>query len=285
MGSAAGVLFFRFDQVAIGSILGVSQLGAYAVPANALARVQGLVQNTVAPVYPRVASTVGDVKRTQATYLEASRLVAVIAMPAAVILFILANRILLHWIGGSPGQVIAAESTGAMRWLVGAILIQELAAVPVVFCEASGRPQINKSLRGHQRLPARTPCVLPRAAVRDHRRRHGADDQRGSPNRAFIIITTVRVVRTPLGMLTRVAYLRPMVATAVTAALAWAAVPLVTNRLTLVAALVGLGGLYLAAALALGAVRRDDLVRARALLPGRPGRFSSRRGLSRPKGT
>jgi O-antigen/teichoic acid export membrane protein len=145
-GSVSGTLFFRFDQFAISSILGVTALAFYAVPSYALLRLLGLVGNLVGPIYPRVSGLGNDAAARRTLYVRAMRMIAVISIPTAAILFILADKTLRYWIGGSAGQDVSLGGTGVMKWLVLGFLIQAMAAVPVIFCEASKRPEVNNSV-------------------------------------------------------------------------------------------------------------------------------------------
>ena len=143
MGSLGGTLVFRFDQFAIGALLGVGAVGYYAIPANGILRVHGFLIQLVGPLFPRVSKLRGDSRALRALYLRSSRGVAIVAVMVLVTLFVFADPILRFWIGGHQGELVARASTSAMRWLVAAFLIQSFAAVPVTFCEALGKPHIN----------------------------------------------------------------------------------------------------------------------------------------------
>lgn len=143
IGSLGGTLVFRFDQIAIGSLLGVSAVGYYAIPANGVLRVQSFLLQLVGPLFPRVSKLRGDHRALRALYLRSSRGMAIVSVLILLTLFVFAEPILRFWIGGNQGVIVARTSSQTMRLLVAAFLIQSLAAVPAIFCEALGKPHIN----------------------------------------------------------------------------------------------------------------------------------------------
>lgn len=159
IGSLGGTLAFRFDQIAIGSLLGVSAIGFYAIPANGVLRVHGFLSQLVAPLFPRVSKLRADRESLRTLYLRSSGGVAAIAVMVWVPIFFFADPLLRFWIGGSQGVAVARTSGDAMRWLVAAFLIQSLAAVPVTFCEGLGKPQINNGFSALSAL-IHVPLVL-----------------------------------------------------------------------------------------------------------------------------
>src|ERR1700704_4783260 len=108
-GTVGGIFTFRFDQFAVGAILGVSAAGLYSIPANASQRLLSLLVEGASPFFPRART-------------------------------LRSHPVRRFWIGGAQGVVVAHASSGAFRWLLAALLIQSLAVIPVIFCEALGKP-------------------------------------------------------------------------------------------------------------------------------------------------
>lgn len=142
-GTVGAILTYRFDQFAIGAMLNVNAVGVYAVPANASSRVQALIAEFVFPFFPRVSKVQDDLDHLRALLLRGSRIVALLAAPLFVILFVFADFVLLYWIRGPQGHLIAGEASATFRWLLAAAFIQSLASVQVVFCEGSGKPEVS----------------------------------------------------------------------------------------------------------------------------------------------
>jgi len=261
-GTVGGIFTFRFDQFAVGAILGVSAAGLYAIPASASQKLLALLAELASPFFPRASTLRGDDERMRALFFAGSRLLALAATPLLLLLFVLAEPVLRFWIGGAQGIQVAQASGPAFRWLLAALLIQSVAIIPVTFCEALGRPEINNSFAVASAL-IHIPLVLllvPRFGIT------GAAValfiNSATQTVVFIVYASHKLFQVSLGELLRKTVARPLAAAALTAGLAYVvARPLIDSRLTLIVALVLLPIVYLGVALLLSAITRDDLAR------------------------
>ncbi|HKV31589.1 MAG TPA: oligosaccharide flippase family protein [Candidatus Dormibacteraeota bacterium] len=267
-GTVGGIFTFRFDQFAVGAILGVGAAGLYAIPSTAGQRLLALLGELASPFFPRASTLRGDDARLRTLFFDGSRLLALAATPMLLLLFVLAEPTLRFWIGGAQGQQVAQASAPAFRWLLAALLIQSVAIIPVTFCEAMGKPEINNSFAVASAL-IHIPLVLllvPRFGIT------GAAIalflNSATQTVVFIIYASRTLFHVGLGELLRTTLVRPLAAATMTAALAYlAARPLIHNRLTLILALAFLPIVYLGVAFLFSAITRDDLARISQVLP------------------
>jgi O-antigen/teichoic acid export membrane protein len=266
-GTVGGIFTFRFDQFAVGAIIGVSAAGLYAIPASASQRLLSLLGELASPFFPRASTMRGDHERLRALFFAGSRLLALVAMPMLLLLFVLAEPTLRFWIGGTQGLQVAQASGPAFRWLLAALLIQSVAIIPVTFCEAMGKPEINNSFAVASAL-IHIPLVLllvPRFGIT------GAAIalfiNSATQTVVFIIYASRRLFQVSLTELLGQTLLRPLAAAAVTAGLAYVvATPMIQSRVTLILALVVLPIVYVGVALLLSAIKREDLAYAAAMV-------------------
>lgn len=274
-GTVGGIFTFRFDQFAVGAILGVSAAGLYAIPANASQKLLALLAELASPLFPRASTLRGDEARLRALFFAGSRLLALAATPMLAVLFVLAEPTLRFWIGGAQGIQVAQASGPAFRWLLAALLIQSVAIIPVTFCEALGKPEINNSFAVASAL-IHIPLVLllvPRFGIT------GAAIalfiNSATQTVIFIVYASRKLFQVNLGELLKETFIRPLAAASVTAGLAYlAARPLIQSRVGLVLALLVLPIVYLGVAYLLSAIKREDLGYALALVQ----RLSPQRG-------
>lgn len=259
-GTLGGIFTFRFDQFAVGAILNVSAAGLYAIPASACQKLLSLLGELASPFFPRASTLRGEQERLRALFFGGARLLALSAMPMVLLLFALAEPTLRFWIGGEQGVQVAQASTPAFRWLLAAILIQAMAIIPVTFCEALGKPEINNSFAVASAL-IHIPLVLflvPRFGITGAALALFINS--ATQTVAFIVFATNRLFGIGLLELVRQTLVRPLLAASLTAALVYVAVrPLIFNRLSLIAALALSPIVYLLVAFVLGAIRADDL--------------------------
>jgi O-antigen/teichoic acid export membrane protein len=258
-GSMGGFFAYRFDQFAIGALLGVVSAGLYAIPSNALSRVQQVIVDMVAPLFPRVSRERSDFTAVAKILLNSTRLLSVVALSILVPIFVLADLLLRRWIGGSEGALLSTNATAALRLLAVAISIQALAATPFTLCEAIGRPEIPNGFAVASAI-IHVPLIfilVPRFGIT------GAAlallINSATQTVVFIVFAATRVFHLRLTELVSESIARPMLAALGTGAIGWLIRPAVHGRLTLVAALAGLWLLYLALALVVGALTRADL--------------------------
>jgi O-antigen/teichoic acid export membrane protein len=269
-GTVGGIFSFRLDQFAVGALLGVAAAGLYSIPASGSQKLLSLLGELASPFFPRASTLRGDQPRLRELFFAGSRLLALAATPLLLLLFALAEPTLQFWIGGAQGLQVAQASTPAFRWLLAALLIQSVAIMPVTFCEAMGKPEINNSFAVASAI-IHIPLVLllvPRFGIT------GAGIalfiNSATQTLIFIIYASRTLFHVSLVELLRTTFVRPFIAAAITAALAYvAARPLIQSRLTLFLALVLLPIIYLGVAWLLSAIRREDLARISQILPAR----------------
>ncbi|MCW5850981.1 MAG: oligosaccharide flippase family protein [Anaerolineae bacterium] len=146
VGSLSSTLVFRVDQFVLGAMLGVQAVSLYAVPANVALRVASLLGELVSPLFPRIGKLRDNEPERRRLFLRSSRMMALVAGLTLTTLFILGDSLLRLWIGGDQGEQFAREGGPVMRWLLAAFYIQSIAAVPILYCEALGKPEINNTL-------------------------------------------------------------------------------------------------------------------------------------------
>lgn len=265
-GTASAAAVFRFDQLAIGALMGVRATGLYAVPSTLLSRMLTFVASVAAPFFPRVSRTRNETLELRRLYLLGSRLVALVALPIAAVLATAPHAILAAWIGGEEGRVVADAAAPAMRWLALAFAVQSVAAIPALFCEATGRPWINNSFAVAS-LAIHIPLfflLVPLLGLEGA----GVALLVNSLVQTvpFIVVATRRVVGVPLGELVMAALARPAAAATAPALLTAAASRFVSGRTTLLGLCAAAGFSYLAAATVLGAITPADISGVRRAL-------------------
>ena len=265
-GTISAAAVFRFDQIAIAAILGITASGFYAVPSVLLTRLLSLLATVSAPIFPRVSSMNSTPDTLAGLYISANRLMVLVAFPAAAVLIAAPTVVIGAWIGGSQGAAVAQAVAPATRWLMLAFAIQSVAAVPAVFCEATGRPWINNSFAVAS-LALHIPLILllvPRLGLEGA----GIALLLNSlvQTLPFIFYATKKVVGLSFVTVFREGLGRPLVASAAPAVVAVAGSRLVTGRISLLAMLATAALSFAAAALATKAVTIVDLRRAQGLV-------------------
>jgi O-antigen/teichoic acid export membrane protein len=258
-GSLAGFLFYRFDQIAIGAFVGVVAAGLYAIPSNGLARLQAVIVDMVAPLFPRVSRERTDIQAVAKILLNSTRILNMVALSILVPTFVLADVLLRQWIGGSEGALLSTNATVALRLLAISISILALAATPFVLCEAIGRPEIPNGFSVASAI-IHVPLIfilVPRFGITGAALALLLNS--ATQTVVFILFAATRIFRLQLAELLSQSIARPTLAALGTGAIGWLIRPAVHGRLSLVAALAGLWLLYLFLALVVGALTRADL--------------------------
>jgi O-antigen/teichoic acid export membrane protein len=257
-GLIATQLAFRFDRFAIGAIINVGAAGIYSIPANAAFTSLNLMIELVYPLYPRFSKLGADIEAKR-LYLAGVRALWLLAAPALLLAFVDADAILRVWIGGTQGALVANQATVATRWLLVAFLLQVLGAVPSMYCEARGRPEINNGFSVASAI-LHVPLVLillhPLGIA-------GASVALVITSLCvtvpFIVYTTNRVLGLSAVRLLTDAVSRPLIAALVTVAIAVGVRMVVGNDLAVVLLAVPLGLVYLVLAVLVGAIKSGEL--------------------------
>jgi O-antigen/teichoic acid export membrane protein len=258
-GAVGGLFIYRFDQFAIGALLGVVPAGLFAIPSNAVWRVQGVITDMVAPLFPRVSRLRTDMQAVGELLLNSTRVVSVAALSILVPIFVLADVILREWIGGNEGELLSTTATATLRLLAVGISIQAIAATPVTLCEAIGRPEIPNGFAVASAV-IHVPLIfilVPRFGITGAALALLINSV--TQTIVFIVLAATRIFRLRLGEFLSKSLARPMLAALGTGAIGWFIGPAVHGRLTLLAALFGLAMLSLVLALLVGALTRTDV--------------------------
>jgi O-antigen/teichoic acid export membrane protein len=172
---------------------------------------------------------------------------------------VFADFVLAYWIGGEQGQIVAHESTATMRWLLAALMVQSLAAIPYIFCEALGRPEINNGFAVASAI-IHIPLVL--ALVPQFGIAGAAIAlflNSATQTIAFILFSSRKLMNVSLGELFTGAIMRPLISALVASGVGFLTRPFVRDLFSLLVALILMALTYLGFAVATGAVNREDL--------------------------
>lgn len=258
-GLVATQLSFRFDRFAIGTVINVGAAGIYSIPANAAFTSLGLMIELVYPLYPRFSKLGSPDNEARRLYLAGVRALWVIAAPALLLMCVDADAILRIWIGGAQGALVASEATAAARWLLIAFLIQALGAVPAMYCEALGRPEVNNGFSVASAI-LHVPLVLILLHPLSIAGASVALVVTGlCLTLPFVIYTTAVVLQISIRQLLAAAVSRPLTAALITGAIAAAVRLLVGSDLAVVLLIVPLGFVYLVVAVLVGAIKVGEL--------------------------
>ncbi|MBA3944438.1 MAG: oligosaccharide flippase family protein [Herpetosiphonaceae bacterium] len=276
IGNIGGILTFRFDIFAIGAILGANAVGLYAIPMNLTSKVNAILVEFAAPMFPHMSKLKDSNGVLRTLFLRASRVMSLVATPILGTLFVFSDLILRYWIGGTQGQVVAQEAGLAMRLLLASFFVQSLATVPAIFCEAMGKPHINNGFSAVSAF-IHIPLVLilvPRFGIT------GAGLalflNSFTQTVTFIVYTSRRLAGIRIGELFFGAYARPLLALAIAGFAGYLTRPFVHSVFWLAPALLFMPIVYLCAAILLSAVTQQEFAdiqhvmdRLPAWVPGR----------------
>lgn len=280
-GTVGGILTLQFDRIALGAIVGLQAVTYYSVPANVMSKLYTIFNEIVSPFFPRASKLRDDPAELRRMLARGSRLMALVAAPIMVTLFVFADFVLLYWFGGNgPGTQVSRESTEPMRWLIGAYFMQVLAAVPVIICEAMGKPEVNNGFSVASAV-VNVPLVL---VLGSRFGIVGAAVALFATSTAQTVLFTVYVCRKLLkigvGEWFMDALAKPFAAASVAGLLGFLLRPAVSNFIMLVVVVLVVVAVYCVACLLLSAVTRQELAilgglleRAPAWVPGREGMY------------
>jgi len=133
------------DRFLIGSLVSMKALAYYAVPSEAISRLQVVPQSLSSALFPAMAerghqeTELTDVRRL---YLRSLAYIVATVLPISVILSLYSKEILELWLGGD----FPAQSTNVFTLLSIGIFFHAVAYVPVTALQAIGRPDITGKL-------------------------------------------------------------------------------------------------------------------------------------------
>jgi O-antigen/teichoic acid export membrane protein len=273
-GSVGGLLTYRFDQVAIGAMLGVRAAGVYVVPVTAVTRIQALLTDLMLPLFPRISKLASDPAAVRSLLLRAVRLMVLVAAPTFVILFVFADAVIRLWIGGEPGRVLSLEGSTTLRWLAAASLIQAIAVVPVIVSEAAGKPEINNGFAVASAV-INVPLVLvlvPRFGIEGAAIAFFINS--ATQTVVFIFYAARRFAQVGVMQLISESLLRPLIAAAVAGGVAALMHPLVTGLASLCLAVLLVTALYALMVKLVSAITPEDLDYLAPFVRRLPGPFN-----------
>jgi O-antigen/teichoic acid export membrane protein len=258
-GSVSGLVVYRFDQVAIGAMLGVRAAGVYVVPATAAARILALLTDLVLPLFPRISKLATDPAAVRSLLFRSVRLMALVASPTFITLFVFADSVIQAWIGGEPGRILAMEGATTLRWLAAASLLQAIAVVPIIISEAAGKPEINNGFAVASAIVT-IPLVLilvPRLGIEGAAMAFFITSS--TLLVAFVLYASRRFAQVgPLELVSE-SLLRPLVAAGLAGAVGVLIHPFVTGLPSLVVAVLLVLSLYVLAVRLVSALTPDDM--------------------------
>ncbi len=131
---------FHLDKLLLGVLASVSAVAYYTVPLHLAQRLAYLAGNVAGAVFPAASKLHGarELERLRELYMRAMKLVAVLAVPAASILFIFSHEILEFWID----RDFADQSSDVLKLLAVGYAFTAFTSVPGVTVDAAGRPGV-----------------------------------------------------------------------------------------------------------------------------------------------
>ena len=134
-----GPVMVYFDRFFIASILNLSAVTYYVTPFEVLSRIFIVPQAVMSVLFPALATAfVADKDRMVALYSKASRILLLVVLPPAAVIFLLAPEGLALWLG----EEFRSNSTIVVHWLALGVVINTIARVPFVALQSTGRPDI-----------------------------------------------------------------------------------------------------------------------------------------------
>lgn len=138
-------VFLLFDRAVLGVLVGVTAVGFYTGPYEAVARLLVVPAALVTAIFPRVSAEAGRgaaAARADGSlaslYLGSARGLATALLGLVAVAIVLAPDLLLAWLGPD----YAAHAGLAMRLLLIGVLVTAMAHVPFAFVQALGRPDL-----------------------------------------------------------------------------------------------------------------------------------------------
>jgi O-antigen/teichoic acid export membrane protein len=273
-GGFSSLAVYRFDQVAIGAFLGVRAAGVYVVPVTAASRILALLTDLLLPLFPRISKLANEPAAVRSLLLRATRLMALVAAPTYVVLFVFADSIIRAWIGGEPGRVLAVEGSTTLRWLAVAFLIHAISVVPIIVSEGVGKPEVNNGFAVASAVVT-VPLVLllvPRLGIVGAAIAFFVSSV--TLTVPFIFYASRRFAQVGIRQLVSESLLRPFIAAALAGAVGALMRPFVTGLGSLLLAILLVSALYALAVKLLSAVTPDDLDYLAPFVQRLPGPFN-----------
>lgn len=138
--NAASPVLVYADRFILGALKGVSAVGAYAAPFDALMRLLIIPNSLTRALFPRVSAlhATGDRGRLRSLAWAASLFVAVVMILPVILLVAYGPALISLWLGAHFGQAAG----NATRVLAIGLFFNTVATVPFNFLAAIGRPDV-----------------------------------------------------------------------------------------------------------------------------------------------
>jgi O-antigen/teichoic acid export membrane protein len=142
--AVANSLLINFDRFALASLAGVAAVGFYVGPYEGATRLLLVPVSMFAVLFPALTMSEARSERAVTVRLmeSAARQLAVLLIPAIILLVVFAPEILRLWLG----PIYEREATWALRALAVGVFVNALAHIPSVFLYAAGRPDLPAKL-------------------------------------------------------------------------------------------------------------------------------------------
>lgn len=208
----SGQIIFQLDRLLIGIFQPISSLTFYNPPLSLVQKSFSSLLNITGAAFPAVTQSdaLGDMERIRQLYLRMSRLIAFIMFPALAIFFIGAESLMNIWLGPE----FARESAPVLRIFAIAYLFIAFSAAPVVVSEGMNKPKIPAifgSLGAIINLIAAL-ILIPKFGITGAALALLINCVLQVP--VFVWFVSKKVIKVPVFLLFKKAYLKPMIAAA-----------------------------------------------------------------------
>jgi O-antigen/teichoic acid export membrane protein len=131
---------YHLDKLLLGALASVSAVAWYAVPVMVSQRLVAVVGNVASAFLPAASELHGasDRRRFDELYVRATKLVALLVLPLALVLVVDAEPLLRAWLGVE----FARHSATPLRILAAAYAVNAFSTIPAVACDSVGRPRV-----------------------------------------------------------------------------------------------------------------------------------------------
>jgi len=131
---------YHLDKLLLGVLASVSAVAFYAVPVLIAQRLVAVVGNVASAFLPAASEFHGasDRPRFDELYLRATKLVALLVLPLALVLVVDAEPLLRIWLGGEFARNCATPT----RILAAAYAVNAFSTIPALACDSVGHPRV-----------------------------------------------------------------------------------------------------------------------------------------------
>lgn len=131
---------YHLDKLLLGVLASVSAVAWYAVPVLIAQRLVSVVGNVASAFLPAASELHGksDQARFDELYVRATKLVALLVLPLALVLVVDAEPLLRVWLGDG----FARHSATPTRILAAAYAVNAFSTIPALACDSVGRPRV-----------------------------------------------------------------------------------------------------------------------------------------------